>query len=173
MSCLSWNCCGMAALATVSELQNLCKQFKPAIVFLIETRAKREYLEKIKRKFCFDGSFCVEPRRLSGARPAISSDHCPIILVSEPKNKCAKEFKYEAFWEDHEECANTTKKRWNRRTNKGQRWGKTFTRADKEIAKLSDKFQKLQASGLSEEQHEQIIVAKMADGQWKEHKSVR
>ncbi|RYQ90696.1 hypothetical protein Ahy_B09g096724 [Arachis hypogaea] len=66
MSIISWNCRGLAALATISELQNLCKQIKPAIVFEIETRAKGKTVMKIRKRLHFEESFCIEPRGLSG-----------------------------------------------------------------------------------------------------------
>lgn len=66
MSIVSWNCRGLAAPATVSELINICKKIKPAIVFLIETRAKEKNVSRIKRRLHFENMFCVEPRGLSG-----------------------------------------------------------------------------------------------------------
>ncbi|RYQ82931.1 hypothetical protein Ahy_B10g101521 [Arachis hypogaea] len=61
-----WNCRGIAAASTVSELHNLCKKVKPLIVFLMETRANQDRMNRIRRRLNFDKSFCVEPRGLSG-----------------------------------------------------------------------------------------------------------
>ncbi|XP_025684704.1 uncharacterized protein [Arachis hypogaea] len=66
MSIISWNCRGIAAASTVSELHNLCKKVKPLIVFLMETRANQDRMNRIRRRLNFDKSFCVEPRGLSG-----------------------------------------------------------------------------------------------------------
>ncbi|RYR76327.1 hypothetical protein Ahy_A01g000925 [Arachis hypogaea] len=42
--------------------------------------------------------------------PAISSDHCPLILDPKPVYKISKSFKFEVFWADHKECENIVKK---------------------------------------------------------------
>ncbi|RYQ90863.1 hypothetical protein Ahy_B09g096824 [Arachis hypogaea] len=44
----------------------MCKQIKPALVFLIETRAKEKSIMKLKKKLHFENTFCIEPRGLSG-----------------------------------------------------------------------------------------------------------
>ncbi|RYR34020.1 hypothetical protein Ahy_A10g048732 [Arachis hypogaea] len=36
------------------------------------------------------------------AAPAISSDHCALILETQPRGLIKKEFKFEVFWADHE-----------------------------------------------------------------------
>ncbi|RYR01356.1 hypothetical protein Ahy_B06g080225 isoform B [Arachis hypogaea] len=38
------------------------------------------------------------------AAMAISSDHCALILETQPQGRIKKEFKFEAFLADHEEC---------------------------------------------------------------------
>ena len=52
--------------------------------------------------------------------PAVTSDHCPIILDYKPKVDDGGKFKYETFWEDHEQCAEVVRKGW----------GKTFSDQD-------------------------------------------
>ncbi|RYQ98832.1 hypothetical protein Ahy_B07g086652 [Arachis hypogaea] len=47
----------------------------------------------------------------------ISSDHCPILLQLKPKGRSSKQFKYEAYWEDNEECKEIIKKGWNNNEN--------------------------------------------------------
>ena len=49
-----------------NELQDLCNQVKPTLLFLIETRAKLEKVEETRRKLGFDNCFCVELVGLSG-----------------------------------------------------------------------------------------------------------
>ncbi|XP_072066788.1 uncharacterized protein [Arachis hypogaea] len=66
MSIISWNCRGVAAPVTVSELHSMCKQLKPAIVFLMETRARDSTIKKLKRRLHFENVFHIEPRGLSG-----------------------------------------------------------------------------------------------------------
>ena len=66
MNIISWNCQGLAAASTIPELKDLCNQVKPALLFLIETRAKLEEVEETRRKLGFDNYFFVEPVGLSG-----------------------------------------------------------------------------------------------------------
>ncbi|KAJ1425943.1 Endonuclease/exonuclease/phosphatase superfamily [Sesbania bispinosa] len=42
MIIISWNCRGVAASATASELRELCMSSKPTILFLMETKAQSE-----------------------------------------------------------------------------------------------------------------------------------
>ena len=48
MSLLSWNCRGLGNLRTVKALEKVVKKEEPKIVFLMETKSKREWLEKVK-----------------------------------------------------------------------------------------------------------------------------
>lgn len=66
MTHLSWNCRGVAADSTIHELKEVCRAFQPVVVFLMETRAPRERVDRIRRTLKFQYSFCVEPRGLSG-----------------------------------------------------------------------------------------------------------
>ena len=66
MNILSWNCRAVAGSSTVQELVDLCQRVHPAILFLMETRAHRSRLEKLRRKLRFDEMYCVEADGLSG-----------------------------------------------------------------------------------------------------------
>lgn len=66
MMILSWNCRGVAAAPTDRELRSLCSKNKPVIVFLMETRSRKEKLEELRRRLGFDFMFTVDPRGLSG-----------------------------------------------------------------------------------------------------------
>lgn len=45
--------------------------------------------------------------------PAIGSDHTPIILSTcPPKKRKRKNFKYEAFWAEEEECMSLVRDTW-------------------------------------------------------------
>ncbi|RYR17838.1 hypothetical protein Ahy_B03g062510 [Arachis hypogaea] len=46
------------------------------------------------------------------AAPAISSDHCALILEIQPRSRIKREFRFEAFWAEHEECREVIKKGW-------------------------------------------------------------
>ncbi|XP_072062105.1 uncharacterized protein [Arachis hypogaea] len=106
--------------------------------------------------------------------PAISSDHCPLMLTTSPRNKTNTHFKYEAFRKDHEECCNVINKGWNKEIIRGTAWTNiiqrmknckeelrkwsrtTFKRADKEILKMKEELRKLQNSSLEENKQQQI-----------------
>lgn len=66
MSLLSWNCRGLAVVPTINELRELCRSHQPAVVFLMETKAPKERVERIRRTLKFKDMFVVEARGLSG-----------------------------------------------------------------------------------------------------------
>ena len=66
MIIISWNCRGLAGTSTIQEITDLYKQVKPAILFLMETRAKKKRLEELKHKLNFDECFCVEAEGVAG-----------------------------------------------------------------------------------------------------------
>lgn len=66
MTTLSWNCRGLAAAATLSELCDICRVHQLTILFLMETRANKDRIERVRRRLKFANSFVVEARGLSG-----------------------------------------------------------------------------------------------------------
>ena len=86
MNVLSWNCRGLAAASTVQELKDLCKRVKPAIVFLMETRAKEAKVEHMRRKLLFDKVFCVEPEGLSGGLCLFWKKEVEVEIIEATKN---------------------------------------------------------------------------------------
>ncbi|RYR17384.1 hypothetical protein Ahy_B03g062148 [Arachis hypogaea] len=48
----------------------------------------------------------------------IEFDHCPLILRLEPREKFERHFKFEAYWEDHEDCEKIIKQGWEKHGNK-------------------------------------------------------
>ncbi|XP_072074439.1 uncharacterized protein [Arachis hypogaea] len=72
----------MAAAPTASELKNLCKKHKPAIVYLMETRCREENVKKYARKLQFKNSFCVEPRDLSGSLCLLWNENINVSVYS-------------------------------------------------------------------------------------------
>ncbi|KAJ1415320.1 hypothetical protein SESBI_18277 [Sesbania bispinosa] len=101
----------------------------------------REKLDKIlvtwERRSLF-------PDALAISVPATSSDHTPVILWPRPKFKGGKYFRFEAFWEEHEECGDVIQQGWYQSSNNSQRWHQqTFRRADKQISHLNQELQKI------------------------------
>ena len=66
MNCLSWNYCGFGNLCGVCELSNLVKAKGPNLVFLMETKKKKAYLERLRCRLEFDKMFIVPRKNLSG-----------------------------------------------------------------------------------------------------------
>jgi exonuclease III len=61
MKLLSWNCQGLGNPWTVQDLCHLVKDKKPDILFLMETKCRKEKMEIIRVKLGFQGLFVVEP----------------------------------------------------------------------------------------------------------------
>ena len=59
MSCLSWNCRGLGNPQTEDELVVLVRNKAPKLVFLMEIKVDKAYLERIGRKIQFANLFVV------------------------------------------------------------------------------------------------------------------
>ena len=66
MNCLNWNCRGLGNQRLVRELSVLVKSKGPRLVFLMETKKKNSYMEKIRCHLKFDNMFLVPRRHFSG-----------------------------------------------------------------------------------------------------------
>ncbi|KAJ1383339.1 Endonuclease/exonuclease/phosphatase superfamily [Sesbania bispinosa] len=60
--------------------------------------------EKFDRVLLNNSWRTIHPHASVSARPAISSDHTPLLLEVEPSEKSGKSFKYEVLWDEHEDC---------------------------------------------------------------------
>jgi hypothetical protein len=58
MIALSWNCRGLGNPQTVRVLHRMVRAKKPGLVFLMETKLKRQRMELVKIKLGFDELFC-------------------------------------------------------------------------------------------------------------------
>ncbi|RYQ92149.1 hypothetical protein Ahy_B09g098304 [Arachis hypogaea] len=103
------------------------------------------------------------------AAPAISSDHCALILDLQPRGRIKREFKFEAFWAEHEECKEVIKKGWQQDEGNRNCWGKfirkrnrcirelmkwskrKFKRADKELERKKAELHHIQESDIIRE----------------------
>ncbi|KAK4381552.1 putative mitochondrial protein [Sesamum angolense] len=65
MILLSWNCQGLGSPCTVHALGELLRTHKPSLIFLAETKCKKNRIETLKRKFDLFGC-CVESQGRSG-----------------------------------------------------------------------------------------------------------
>ena len=73
MNCVSWNCQGLGNRRRVRELSDILKDKGPNLVFLMETRAKASYLEKLRCRLKFD-NVVVVPRKNRGGWARIAVD---------------------------------------------------------------------------------------------------
>ena len=67
MSLLSWNCRGLGNLQTVNTLAKVVNKEEPIIVFLMETKLKKEWLDLIEEKCKMKNCFVVPSIGSSGA----------------------------------------------------------------------------------------------------------
>lgn len=66
MLMISWNCQGVGRPLIVSNIRELIKVHRPALVFLMKTKNKSENLERIRKKTSLDNFFYVDPVGISG-----------------------------------------------------------------------------------------------------------
>ncbi|RYR61003.1 hypothetical protein Ahy_A04g018094 [Arachis hypogaea] len=56
------------------------------------------------------------------ASPAITSDHCALILDTQRSVRIKKEFRFEAYWAEHKECREVIKRSWQREDGNSNCW---------------------------------------------------
>ena len=66
MNCVSWNYRGLRNHRRVRELLDIMKDKGPNLVFLMETRKKASYLEKLRCRLKFDNLFVVQRKNRGG-----------------------------------------------------------------------------------------------------------
>ncbi|XP_015959674.1 uncharacterized protein LOC107483570 [Arachis duranensis] len=121
------------------------------------------------------------------ASPAVTSDHCALILDTQQRVRIKKDFRFEAYWTEHEECKEVIKRSWQREeggrncwnqfTKKRNRcirelveWSKRkFKRAYKEIERKKTELHQIQeASMTEEEQKKERELRKQIAELWKQ-----
>lgn len=144
----------------------------------------REKIDRVLTNWAWRTQY---PHALAISLPIITSDHAPIVLQLTPKNKSGVHFKYEAFWDDHDECKEVVQQSRNqgeepennmwetlidntKRCQKNlQTWHKkTFKRADEELLRLKRKLNELSAKKSSDIDWDEIRRTQMEiDEIWK------
>ena len=66
MSCLSWKCRGLGNPQTEDELVAMVHNKDPKLVFLMETKVEKVFLERIGRKIQFSNLFVVPCHNIGG-----------------------------------------------------------------------------------------------------------
>lgn len=71
---------------TLRELKDLCRAYQLAILFLMETRAHKERIERVKRSLKFKYYFCVEARGTAGGLGLFWGDNVDIQICNASQN---------------------------------------------------------------------------------------
>ncbi|KAJ1427655.1 Reverse transcriptase zinc-binding domain [Sesbania bispinosa] len=121
----------------------------------------REKLDRVLTNWPWREMF---PHSIATTLPAVSSDHSPIVLDTDPRESSGWHFKYELMWDEHSECKEVVKRGWSKDvgeksgweaflektkncTRELRRWhSSTFKNALKEIPKLKEKLFQIQNS---------------------------
>ncbi|KAK8973453.1 hypothetical protein V6N11_064696 [Hibiscus sabdariffa] len=86
MALVAWNVQGLGNNDTVRALKNLNLKYQPAIIFLSETKQRKRYLERVRRKIKMSNSFYVEPEGAAGGLALWWCDDARIIILHSNKN---------------------------------------------------------------------------------------
>ena len=86
MSILSWNCQGLGPPLTGRNLKFLNNKYRPSLVFLMETRVKKEKVERWKRRLNFQNEWYEEAVGQGGGLAVWWNDSDQIQVISSNKN---------------------------------------------------------------------------------------
>jgi hypothetical protein len=80
MTILSWNCRGLGNLRTVHDLCQMVKEKRPWMVFLMETKLRKEKMEVIRCKLGFSCMFVVDCVGRSGGLALLWGDDISVEI---------------------------------------------------------------------------------------------
>lgn len=81
MTCITWNGRCLAAATINRELNDLIKGHRLATVFLMETIACKQRVERVRRNFLFQHGFCVEANGILGGLSLLWNDYYKIQIL--------------------------------------------------------------------------------------------
>ncbi|KAJ1420323.1 hypothetical protein SESBI_14457 [Sesbania bispinosa] len=121
------------------------------------------------------------------AIPPISSGHSPLVLCLKPEGSSQHLFRFEAFWQDHEQCQSVIQESWKSSAHEDGKWGQllssvknctrglsrwsrtTFKQADKEVHKLKKRLMDLSNGPDSHSNKTEMEeIRKEIDKHWKQ-----
>ncbi|XP_041025339.1 uncharacterized protein LOC121265718 [Juglans microcarpa x Juglans regia] len=82
MSILVWNCRELGNPLTVNVLRNLTKEKYPNLVFLVETKCRRNRMEVVRRCLQMDGCFSVDCVGFSGGTALIWKEDWSVKVIN-------------------------------------------------------------------------------------------
>ncbi|KAL4379926.1 hypothetical protein GQ457_02G020200 [Hibiscus cannabinus] len=132
MALVAWNARGVGNSNTHRALRDTLKKFNPCIVFLSETKKKQKYLERLRTKNRFSGSFYVDPRGLAGGLALWWTEDISVTILKDSVNfidtlvavkgeePCQCTFIYgppnstekQQFWRDFHQIRRETTNKW-------------------------------------------------------------
>ncbi|KAF7807126.1 putative ribonuclease H protein At1g65750 family [Senna tora] len=86
MSIISWNCREIRGASTVRRLKTLCRKFSPDILFLKETKCKKEKMKYWNKAGYFEYSFIVDPEGSKGGIGLWCKANIQIDILSASKH---------------------------------------------------------------------------------------
>ena len=82
MNLLSWNCRGLGTLRAVREVANMVREFNPQVIFLMETKKKRQEMEWLRSRWRFDKVFTVDGVGRGGGLALLWLDEARVEITS-------------------------------------------------------------------------------------------
>ncbi|GLT47333.1 hypothetical protein SLA2020_210380 [Shorea laevis] len=101
MNLLSWNCQGLGQALTQRALNALLFKYSPCLVFLMETKKQKRYLERLRRKFAYSSSMYVDPQGYLGGLALWWTAKVNISIFSSDKKMidgCCSEASFSSTW---------------------------------------------------------------------------
>lgn len=86
MLILNWNCQGLGRPLTVQILRGLISTHRPKVVFLVETKNKASFLDRLHRRFHFPYKCYVDPLGISGGLALWCTDDIHLNVRMSPRN---------------------------------------------------------------------------------------
>ena len=86
MSLISWNCQGFGATLAIQNLREEVRKERPQIVFLMETKQKRKFLERKRRALNFEEAWYVDPIGLGGVLALWWKENVVVNIISSSRN---------------------------------------------------------------------------------------
>ncbi|XP_071905957.1 uncharacterized protein [Coffea arabica] len=81
MKALVWNCQGAGSPLTIPQLREACNLLSPNLVFLCETKNRKQFMEKVQRKLRFEESVVVESMNKSGGMAIFWNTEVKVLEV--------------------------------------------------------------------------------------------
>ncbi|XXG74778.1 hypothetical protein AAC387_Pa07g3407 [Persea americana] len=82
MKILFWNCQGAGQSLAIRHLKKMVNEYCPDLIFLMETKARNNYMDRKRRKMRFQHSCLLPPNNRSGGLALFWSDPSQIQMIN-------------------------------------------------------------------------------------------